>query len=72
MRASEQRDGSFVLTMTRDELRIVNNSVNETLEALDDDEYSTRVGATRDEARALRREFRVCTSAYRVSIECAS
>jgi hypothetical protein len=38
---------------TADELRMLNNAMNETLEALDDDEFSTRVGAERAEMSTL-------------------
>ena len=59
MQAREQRDGSVRLTVSRDELRILNNSINETLEALNsEEEFSIRVGVTTKEARALLGEFR--------------
>ncbi|WP_159539612.1 hypothetical protein [Aeromicrobium sp. 9AM] len=60
MNAFEQPNGRVVLEVTRDELRILSNSLGVTLEKLhnDDAEYSTRVGATSEEGRALKREFR--------------
>jgi cell division septum initiation protein DivIVA len=35
------------------ELRILNNAMNETLEAVDEQEFDTRVGASTDEVSAL-------------------
>lgn len=47
-----------VLSLTRGELILLAGSVNEAIEAVDDWEFSTRLGATKDEARALRSEMR--------------
>ncbi|WP_372728403.1 hypothetical protein [Nocardioides sp.] len=41
------------VTLTDAELRLLNNAMNEALEALDDDEFETRVGAERSEMQAL-------------------
>lgn len=47
-------DSGFQLTVTADEYRIVLGSINEALEAIqDENEFSTRLGATRTEARNL-------------------
>jgi len=49
------RDGATV-QLTRDELGILNNAINEVCNALDID-FSTRMGATREEALDLLREI---------------
>ena len=41
------------LELTRDEIRIIGNSINETIEQLPDWEFPIRVGATKGEADAL-------------------
>ncbi len=45
--------GTARLELTEHELVIVNNALNETLNAIDDDEFDTRVGATTGEVDAL-------------------
>jgi hypothetical protein len=45
------------LTINHDELLILNNSINEALEALDDSELSTRMGCERSEAHALMKQI---------------
>lgn len=47
-----------LLSLTRDELLLLAGSVNEAIEAVEDWEFSTRLGAEKDEARALRGELR--------------
>lgn len=42
-----------VLAVTRDELVALAGAVNESVEAVEDWEFQTRLGVTRDEARAL-------------------
>ena len=44
----------IALAITRDELALLGNAVNETLAAVEDWEFHTRVGFTTAEARALR------------------
>ena len=48
-------DPRFILELTVDELRIVNNALNEVCNGVDfsDAEFATRLGASREEARAL-------------------
>jgi hypothetical protein len=53
MQGAELPTGDVVLIVTRDELRMLNNGLNDTRASLDDAEFSTRVGATRSEARDL-------------------
>lgn len=47
-----------VLTLSREELLLMAGSVNEAIEAVQDWEFSTRLGADKDAARALRAELR--------------
>jgi hypothetical protein len=55
VKAEKNADQDYVLTLTRAELRIFNNAMNETLEALgaDEDEFATRVGASVQDVRDL-------------------
>ena len=46
--------GKVILTMTRDELYLLLGSVNEAIEAVEDWEFSSRLGAEKDDARELR------------------
>ena len=46
-----------VLRLTRAELLLLAGSVNEAIEAVDDWEFSTRLGADKADARALRTEL---------------
>jgi hypothetical protein len=45
--------GTAVMALTRDDLVLLANSINEALEALDDWDFPIRVGAERDDARQL-------------------
>lgn len=47
-------DDEVVVAMTRNELVILSGALGEALEAVEEWEFGTRVGATPDEARALR------------------
>ena len=47
----------LVVTITRDEVSLVNNAINEALGAVEEWEFQTRVGVTTAEARALRSTF---------------
>lgn len=47
-----------VLSLTREELLLLAGSVNEAIEAVEDWEFSTRLGAQKDDARALRSHLR--------------
>ena len=44
----------LVVTITRDEASLLSNAINETLAAVEEWEFQTRVGLTTTEARALR------------------
>jgi len=53
----EQKNEVAVVRLTKHELVILNNSINESMEALEDWEYPIRVGASKHEARALLSEL---------------
>jgi hypothetical protein len=55
--AQHGRSDDIVLHLTRAELLLLAGSVNEAIAAVDDWEFSTRLGATLEEARALRQEL---------------
>lgn len=48
----------IIIAVSLDELRLLKASVGEALEAVDDWEFSTRLGAEPAEARALRADIR--------------
>jgi hypothetical protein len=50
----EVADSELVVAMTRDELALVTGGINEALQAVEDWEFETRLGFTREEAWALR------------------
>ena len=57
------QDGEqVVLSLTREELLLLAGSVNEAIEAVEDWEFSTRLGVQKDEARALRSSLRAFIS----------
>ena len=51
------RSERIVLHLTRAELLLLAGSVNETIEAVEDWEFSTRLGADKADARALSDEL---------------
>jgi hypothetical protein len=51
------RTDPIVLHLTRAELLLLAGSVNEAIEAVEDWEFSTRLGAEKDDARALRTQL---------------
>jgi hypothetical protein len=53
----EKRTDTVVLRVTQDELILLNNALNEIVNGLDIEEFATRVGASRDEAEALRAQI---------------
>ena len=53
MNLQRGEDQTFVLEVTEDELRAVRAGLNETLNALDDWEFSIRTGVQREEMAAL-------------------
>ena len=55
--AQNDRSDEIILHLTRDELLLLAGSVNEAISAVDDWEFSTRLGASVAEARALRKEL---------------
>jgi len=54
----EIHDGKVTVRLTSDELRILNNSMNEALERVNDRVFPTLMGADREEVAALLGEFR--------------
>lgn len=50
----EVADDELVIATTRDELATMAGAINEALESVDEWEFDTRLGVTRDQARALR------------------
>ena len=56
-------DGSATVSLSGPELSLLNNALNETLEAVADDELAARVGASGDAVRALLGEVRDTLSA---------
>jgi len=55
----------IVLTLSHAELLIISGSINEALEAVDEWEWSTRVGSEKDDARRLCAEFRSVSAQLR-------
>lgn len=51
-------DDEVVLAATRDELLTLSGAIRETLEAVEEWEFHTRLGVTREEARALGNQIR--------------
>lgn len=47
-------ENELVIATTRDELAVLAGAINEALEAVEEWEFDTRVGATPDQARELR------------------
>lgn len=47
----------IVLSLSRGEMLLLAGSVNEAIEAVEDWEFSTRLGAAKEDARALRAEL---------------
>ena len=55
--AQTDRSDQIVLHLTRAELLLLAGSVNEAIEAVEDWEFSTRLGAEKDDARALQTQL---------------
>jgi hypothetical protein len=55
--AQTDRSDQIVLHVTRAELLLLAGSVNEAIEAVEDWEFSTRLGAEKDDARALQTQL---------------
>jgi len=49
----EVHDDRAVVSLGADEIRSIMNSINEALEAVEDWEFSTRLGVEKDSVRAL-------------------
>lgn len=50
----EAHDEELVIGMTRDDLATLAGAMNEAIEAVEEWEFQTRVGVTKEQARALR------------------
>ena len=57
MRTLNASSGETTIVVNRDELRLISNALNEVCNALDVQEFSTRLGADLEAARALLKEF---------------
>ncbi len=53
MRIEEKAPGFFFVQIARDDLRIINNCINDALDLISPEEFPSRVGATPQEAQAL-------------------
>jgi hypothetical protein len=53
MKVISRQSGGATIELSRHELVMLNNSMNETLNEIDEEEFETRVGATSDEVQAL-------------------
>jgi hypothetical protein len=67
MRVVRVKDGEAVVELSGHELIILNNALNEVSNALDLAEFSTRMGAERDEALALLHQIGEAANAARNS-----
>lgn len=56
MTIHEVQDQQFTVTLSRNELVILNNALNEICNGIDAPEFETRIGATMEDARLLLRE----------------
>lgn len=57
MRLLRQSGKEFIVSVSRDEVRLINNALNEVINALDISEFSTRLGVELGEAKALLKDF---------------
>jgi hypothetical protein len=57
MRVCQSDESHVVLDLTHNELILVNNALNEVCHGLDLPDFSTRLGAGRDELEALRHQI---------------
>jgi hypothetical protein len=58
MELVDERDARIVVALTPEEFRLLAGCVNEKIEAVEDWEFSTRLGAEKDDARRMRVELR--------------
>ncbi len=57
MEILEQQNNSLVVRLGHDEVIALNNALNESLEHLEEWEFETRMGVSRDQVRALLATF---------------
>jgi len=57
MRVESIKPGEATITFSSDDLGFVIGAIAESLEALDEHEFHTRMGETRERAREIRDEF---------------
>jgi hypothetical protein len=65
LRITRAEDGQLLLETSIQVLKTLKSCVNETLEALDDQEFATRVGPTREEVELVLRDLRDELRPYR-------
>ncbi len=65
MELVDQDPARILLSVTVEEFRLLAGCVNEAIEAVEDWEFSTRLGAEKDDARQLRVELRELGSRLR-------
>lgn len=58
MRVVEFGQGGVTVQLTRDEVGFIGNAINETIEALDAWEFSTRTGTTIPEAKDIQQQIK--------------
>ncbi|WP_131821935.1 hypothetical protein [Mycobacteroides chelonae] len=56
-------DDEIILGVTREELAILAGGIRESLEEIEEWEFHTRMGITRDEAKSLRDKIRIILEA---------
>lgn len=57
----------IVTKLTRDELGVINNALNEICNGIDVEEFETRIGATREEVGSLLKQLREAAGSPRNS-----
>lgn len=57
MKIQKAEPDDFTIQVSREELRLLNNAVNEVCNGIDSWEFSTRLGSKREEALALLSEI---------------
>ncbi len=53
MKIEEKTPGLFSIQIAKDDLRIINNCINDALDLISPEEFPSRVGANPQEAQAL-------------------
>ena len=58
LEAAQVSKGKITISFAHDELRFLSNAINEALEAIEDWEFQTRTGETRDRATEIQTRMR--------------